>query len=338
MRTFLNFNKLTKIILLVVYTALLSLIVVLSINVSDKTNSFKEFTDKPYDDILSVNVNMVEKRASAVENSNNHESTVYDFYLFVTKNEICKVENLYGYLAVKSKNGDIRYHETTSAKTLDNGTYTNGNMYFLNTTSKKIAYKEYAKAENDKEIFYDFTPETIYLKLQYDVTLEGKTTESRELNYQTNISKINTKEFKSYEKREINSDDYIVTGDENFKIRVTQSTDKNDHSKITSKEIKISRLGIANESSLNGKKVKDIDLTIIGEILNKDMVTSGFDEFIHMFTFKGAFSQTRNMTSTRYCDFNIDYNIDKLYFNAIVTYDDNSTKLTQFYIDVKDIK
>lgn len=338
MNTFLKFNKLTKVILLVAYTIVLSLIVVLTINLCDKSKSFKEYTDKPYDDILSVNVNMIEKRASAAENKNDHESSVYDFYLFITKNEVCTVENLMGYLAVKSKNGDIRYHETTNGKTLANGTYTNGSMYFLTTSSKKVAYKEFEKNDKGKEVFNDFTPDTIYLKLMYDVTIDGKEKESRELNYQTKISNINTKQFSNYEQRSISSDNFIVTDDENFKVRITKSIDKNDHSKITNREIKISRLGIANEANLNGKKVKDIDLSIVGMINNNDMITKGFDEYIRLFTFKGAFSQTRNMTNTRYCDFNIDYNIEKLYFTALVTYDDNTTKLTQYFINVNDIK
>ena len=338
MNAFLKLNKLTKVILLIVYTIALSLIVILTINLCDHTKKFKEYTDKPYDDVLSVNINMIEKRTSAAETDNEHEKSIYDFYLFVTKNEICRVENLYGYIAVKSKDGKIRYHETTNSKTLDNGTYTNGQMYFLNTSSHMLSYKEYTEDENEKLIFNDFTPDTIYLKLAYDVTFEGKETEARELNYQTKVSNVNTKAFSSYEERKVNSDNFVAVGDENFKFRITSSTSKNDDKKITDKEIKISSLGIANEDALGDKKVKDIDLVVMGEILNKDMITKGFDNYIRLFSFKGAFNQNRNMTSVRYSDFNIDYNIEKLYFTAIVTYDDDTTKLTQYYINVNNIK
>ena len=333
-------NKLTKIFILVVYTIVIFSASFLIARVSSKVNRFVEYTTTPYNEDITVNTQVMEFRQSTKETNTDYEYSKYDLYLFITKLKVCTISNLYAYVGVESEESNYTYTESSSSRTMSNGTYTLSAIS-LSNSSTEFAYKK-VEEKDGKVVETNHTPKKIYVKIAYDVQYgeKGKK-ENKELNYMFEYKDIDTKKFDNYEKRLVlvKESGYIDSKDDIFKIKMTHTTTDATSTKPEYDNIKLNFLEINTSKLENDETVVDSSINIYGLVGNEKNVTSKyFSKYVKLFSYNGYLNLERSIRTTRTVAIDKNYEIDKLYVTAEIKLSSGKTVKTNYFVDVKDLK
>lgn len=331
-------NKLLKTIIFIAYTFVIFLVAMLIINFTTGSRKFSEYTTTPYNDDITVNVQMLENRESNRVNKDKNEYSYYDLRLFVRKKENKAMQNIYAYACVESEGG-YKYIQTTSAKTMGDGTWYNRTMYLLNS-STKFAYNQVVTDEDGNKTHENFIPKTVYLKISYEIENDNDVFETRSLNYMFNYEEIKQNDYKDYEKRNVNEKDIAYANDV-FKIKLTHQVEKTPEDKNKTKK-NVDKLVISNLEAVGANlpknvSIENIDLAVEGVIENEEMITEGFSKYVRFFTYSGALMTSIPVNATRDISFDNKYQISKLYFTANILLSNGEKVTTKYYVDMKDV-
>lgn len=334
-------NNLTKVAILAIYAILLFVLSYFIISGANKSvKRFTAYSETPYNDDITINAQVIETRRSKEESADKYEYSKFDVYLYLTKKVQSEITNLYSYVCSES---DHRYSyiQTSTSKSMKESSYTSSTTSFLNS-STAFAYIQVNTDENGKVKSVDnLIPETIYIKVAYDITYpDDETTYKHELNYKFDVKKINFKDFNKYEKRSIGST-YIDNADDPFKIKIYKTITTSDDSKVTFENYKLSILEVDADNMAENQVIDSIDLTIYGKISNEEMLTDkNFEKYVRFFTYSGSLN--RGVRTIRTATINKNYAIDRLYVTAVVTISDiqthkTSTVKVNYYVDSADL-
>ncbi len=342
-------NKLLKTIILIAYTFVIFLGAILIIYLSTNSKQFAEYTTDPYNKDLNLNVQMMEVRMSENDESNktDYEYSKYDLKLFVRRTAEEYISDMYAYVCVESKDGK-KYIETTSPKQMGQGTWQSTTMYLLNA-SYEFAYNKIVKEAEDSEKLKqeNFIPEKVYIKVVYEIDLkeavDGKKTETRELNYMFEVDEINQKNYSSYEKRDIlngNVDKgYIDYKEDLLKIKLTHELVEADtKSEVDKNKFNFNRLEANVKTLADGVTIERMNLVIEAEITNTELVNDKyFSNYIRLFTYNGALVRSIPISTIRDVSIDEAYGIEKLYFTINLELSNGEKVATNFYVLVDEL-
>lgn len=332
-------NRLTKIIILTVYTLVLLAGAIFIVSKNSVTKGFEEYQTTPYNDDIALNVQMYETRTTASENESDYEYTKYDLKMIVRKNLNTSISNVYTFVCVESEDG-YKYTETSSAKKLDKGTWYNSSFSLTNST-QEFAYRKVTKDDKGNVNFENFTPKTIYIKVAYDIEVVDEdgdeVIEDRTLNYKFDFKELTHEEYNKYEKREVTSGD-IDCKEEFIKLKFSKtlkevsSTNKNE--KIT---YSFDKVELLEDKLPKDVSVEKINIIVDAEVLNKTSSSKYFSNYVRLFNYNGALQINKDIGTKRDCSLETSYGVEKLYFTIESLLSNGETVKTTFYIDVKDL-
>lgn len=327
-------NKLLKTLLLAVYAVLMFGLVIILANTTNKPKRFSEYKTIPYDDNISLNVQVMEIRQSKEETGTDYEYSKYDVYFIVTKRVDASISGMNAYIANDSGK-EIKYQQSASEKTMAKTTKQVTNFYILNS-SLEFAYNKIT-VEEEKVTHDNQKPETLYIKLVYDIVYtsdEDAEPKTCELNYKFDYKDVDATKFVNYEKRDITGN-YIDYKDDPIKIKLVNSQSESNN--ITKNNFKVSIVDV-NKAGLGDKKIDKIDLQIFGEVTNLQMVNEKyFSKYIKFFTYNGAIVEGTAISTSRTSAFNADYNVEKIYVTATISYTDGSNSLVNYYVNLSEL-
>lgn len=337
-------NKLLKTIILAVYTIVLFSLTVLVINNSFKPNRLKGYSNSPSDEFITMNAQVIEVRKTAKEEESDYEYTKYDLRLFLTKLKNVAIENIYAFVTVETKNGKYSYTETSSSRSMGEGTYQNSAISFLNA-STAFAYKKATVEDEKLKEFKDYTPSKIAIKLNYDVKVDKKTVDSNgapitvkenehhELNYIFDYDQVKVNQFSKYEEREVTSDGFKVNT-EPFQLKVLRTTSTT----ANTETYKVYALKTVKENLPEGVTIKKANVVVTGVVTNKDAITSEyFDEYVNLFTYNGAMNAERPITTSRDTTISRDYKIEKIYITSTIELSNGKKVNTNYCVPVTNL-
>lgn len=325
-------NKLFKVLTLAIYSIALLLITILVMNGTSKVKRFNDYSNIPYNDDITVNVQVIENRQTAIERDSDYEYSKYDVYLFVTKKQGSVISNMYSYIAVENNDKKFGYYETSSSKSMSKGVTQNTTMSFLNSSTAFSYHQITIEQENNKEKIknIDYSPKRIMVKIAYDIEYESVpgVTESKELNYYFDFKEENIKKFNEYENRVVDS--YIEGTDDVFKLKITRALDS--ENKTTT--FKCSYLGKV-ESKLEDK-IKIVNFTVYGKINNEECVSKYFSEYIRIFTYHGALNDYA-INTTRSNKLSDEFDIETLYVTATFELENGTQIVNSYFLNVDEL-
>ena len=332
-------NNSIKIMILVLYTIAIFVVAILIVNSSNKqTKRFEGYSSVPYNDDITLNVQVLENRQSTKETKTDYEYSKYDVYLFVTKKIEGDITDLYVYLSSKSGK-NYSYTETATSKSIKGtASYQSSAISMLNSTTP-FAYVQVLVDDdgNIKEV-NDKAPEEMYVKVSYKVQYSGEEKiNEKELNYKFSFDdlKIKTSEFEKYEAREIGTT-YIKGQDDKLNIKVYKTVTDATSTLPAFDNFKISIVDTNADNMEANTTINKIDMSVYGVITNKNNITSKyFDEYVRLFYYTG--SVNRGIRATRTATISQEYGIEKLYFTINVELNNGKTYNYKYYVNVNDL-
>lgn len=354
-------NNLVKLGLLVLVALVLFGLAIFIIHVAEKkTNRFAEYSTNPYNDDITVNVQVIETRQNPKESNYKYEYSKYDVYLFVTKKTTedvvtKEISGIYTYLCSKSGK-KYNYTQTQTSKKMSATSYSTSTMSLLNSTIP-FAYFDVVTDEDGKVKSIDNRkPEEMYVKVAYSVKTERKVRDAdgnvvkngdddvtetveytAELNYKFNIEELKIKDLSNYEKRELNGSN-VVSGDDLFKLGIYRSVTAADEEakKGAYDNFKINKLETNADKMPANVFIDNIYLSIYGEIGNESLISSEyFNKYVRLFVYTGSLA--RAVSAIRTATILQEYNIQKLYVSAVVKTTDGKTYTTKYYLNVSEL-
>lgn len=346
-------NNLIKVAFLVLYTVVIFLIAIFIVNgANKKSNRFPEpsknassedltsyYSTVPYNEDITVNVQVIENRESTKETKTSYEYTKYDVYLFVTKKIEGDITNLYAYLC--SKSGEYySYTETSTSKSIKGtSSYQSSAISMLNS-STEFAYLRIMVDEVGKLVSVnDRRPEEMYVKVAYDVQYSGEEKiNSKELNYKFRFDelKLDLSKLDSFEQREIGTT-YIKGESDRVKIKAFRTTTAATDTKPAFDNFKISIIDTNADNMEANVLIDKVTMSVYGVVTNEKQITSKyFDKYVRLFHYSGSLN--RGIRATRTATISQDYGIEKLYFSIKVDTTDGNSYNYNYYVNVSDLQ
>lgn len=316
-------SKITKFLLAILYCTVLFIGVYFIVEGSTKPKRFKEYTDKPYNEDLYMNVQVYEVRQDKEETKTDFEYVKYDMGVSFYKQQAgSNISNLYVYVGTKTKDGKYSYNYSRSSSTLSSGTYKTGAIQLLNS-STQFAYKKITKDDNNKIIIEDYTPEEVYVKVKYNISYKddpNQVVHAKELNYKFKFKELDTNDFKNYEQLTINYDvsnsKFITTSDSVFSLKVKHTEKDKTSSTVAYDSYTFSKFEMKNAKLEEGENILDSRLSIYGKIDNSNSTDSKyFNNYIRLFSNYGAKERSTYVSSERLVNISKSYGVKTLYFN-----------------------
>lgn len=338
MKTLSNISNKIKILILVLYSALAIVVAFLIVDKATQVNLFEQYTNKPYDDVVKVNYQLKEVRKSSVENNTDYESTTYELYASVTKDnenekaKQTKISNIRFFVSGETTNGKIVFDEALRDGSIsETSTYpyrTSTNLAANNTFVKKITITEDKNEKTMKE------PAQIYFRVTYTATETGQTAQNKEVLYSASVSNIEKINFSSFEERQV-VEGKITNDAEPFDLTITKKlTTENTTSSTSVKKDNIRTALDLNNPNLAGKKVKDAKIEVYGKIKNDNKDNeNNFADYLRVVAYYGTILSVTSIETT----IDESYEINDLYVLAHVEYTDGTEQNVQYKININDL-
>ena len=330
-----SFCKL-KIIILIVYTAIVVLLTALIVNGKSETNYFDKYSDKPYNDHINITVKIKENRESSYKTKTEYETATFYIGGYVQKGAAykkAKYSNITFSLIGANKDGKISFDETTTTLSLSESNTTGQTS--SSSISASSMFKRKITIENEKPIDNNNLAVVLGIKIKYTIeyneeatnedgsinyvyksssTKEVKTINS-EITYKFNLTQIEDVEssFNQYEVRNLkgtvveNTKDPIdLTIDPNFnKESTTTGSVKND---------KITFTPSLNNPNLAGEEIDCFSLEIFGKVLNDEKDKDNlFPDYIRVYSAFGRELSTSQAGRLAAVEMDEKYDISELY-------------------------
>lgn len=329
-------NKIVKIIILIVYTLCVLGVGIYFISNKKVTKNFDEYTVIPYNDDITINVQALETRSTSKINNGGYDYSRYDLKFVVRKVADSDIKNLRAYVTAESNHGH-KYVETTSGKTMATGNVTNTTM---SLGTKEYAYQKVTTNENGEKSFEDYKPKKFYIKISYEikVTKDGeKVFEQRTLNYKFNIESLE-KNYSTYTEKAVNKNSSYIDNPIDFlKMKLRHSVKTDTDKKIDKDVFIFDELELVSKNLPENTKIKDLKISIDGNVVNKEVNTKYFSEYIRLFDYNGALDAGKSISTNREVTIESAYQIEQLFVTINATLSDGTVKTSCFYINVKDL-
>lgn len=324
-------NKLFKVLVLAIYSITLLFITIVVMNGTSKAKRFEDYSDTPYNDDITLNVQVLENRQTAAEREKDYEYSKFDIYLFITKRQDSVISNMYSYIAVQNKDKKFGYSETNSSKSMSKGVTQNTTMSFLNSSTAFSYHEITVEKDNNKDKIknIDYSPKKIMVKVAYDIEYDSNPgiVESKEFNYSFEYKEENTKKFGDYTNRTINN--YIEGPDDVFKLKITKTLDS--EQKTTYKCSYFGQIADKLEA-----KIKTVNFSVYGKATNEKCVSKYFGDYIRIFTYHGALNNYA-INTTRSNKLSDDFGIEKLFVTASFELENGKVIVNSYYLNVNDL-
>lgn len=346
-------NKL-RIIILVVYTALLTAIVgILLATSSSSKNRFVGYTQTPGDENIQLNLEMLENRSSSKVTDTAHEKSYYDMYVYLSKYDSnAMITNIRVYVGIETEENEFRYVENSSnPKKLESTYVTTVSVPFLNSSSSFCVHQFKNDSATSTEVETNQVPKKIYVRVLYNISSEKN---EKEIKYLCNTSKIES--FSTQEKyvqKDYTSGMMTNTGEVfdyslafgEKDLSVGSYSDKTTPGKyidltkfmINAKNLDSVDIKENGEELDNTKKIVNCNLEIFGKCSKLDSTNTEkkFSEYIRLFSYFGYVPTTSGtVISSKRNAYDVSYNIEKLFVKASVTLANKKTVTYTYQINI----
>ncbi len=333
MKVISKLNTTTKILILVLYVLVLSLITFGVSKINFDKNVYENYGIVPGDENMGLSIRLKERR-TAPTSSSEIESQYWDFQVYLhLKDQNAIYRNVTIYTAILRKNGTYKYEEKTasiltgiqnpnniSGSTSDRGIYSS-----YAATSKTITYD----SSTEEYTIKDGTPEKIYVKVVYEIFGNN---EKKSFTYQCDVINSYDVDFGKYEKTSL-TDSYIDLKNNNevlkIKLRTTLSETDNDVYRFN---VEYNPL---DENEIN--KIKDVKLALFLETTNTENDKNDYvNNYIEFVQYYGAlpYLYTIPQVSTEY---NSMFDASNLYVYVEINDINGRGNVNKIYIPISEL-
>ena len=334
-------NTTTKILLLAIYVAILTSLILIVSGINKTTNPYKDYGTNPRDENMDISIRLKERR-TAPSGSNDLEDQYWDLQVYLhLKDQNAIYRNVTVYTAIEKNDGTFKYEEKTVSvltgvnadKTLTDATTDRNVFSSYGATSKTMVYdsttKEYTKN--------DGAPDKIYVKVVYTIREDSKE-EQKELTYQCDVIKSTEEDFTKYQQTEIyknEKEEYVDLNIENSPLSVKVKTTLVENEK----ESDTYRINLYcdpyDEEGNNRMKSAAVALFLKSKNLKSDK-DNYFSDYIEFVQYYGAipYLYTIPQLATAYVG---DYDVDNLYVYTNINYVNGKTDTSKVYIPVSEL-
>ena len=334
-------NTTTKILLLAIYVAILTSLILIVSGINKTTNPYKDYGTNPSDENMDISIRLKERR-TAPSGSNDLEDQYWDLQVYLhLKDQNAIYRNVTVYTAIEKNDGTFKYEEKTVSvltgvnadKTLTDATTDRNVFSSYGATSKTMVYdsttKEYTKN--------DGAPDKIYVKVVYTIREDSKE-EQKELTYQCDVIKSTEEDFTKYQQTEIykkEKEEYVDLNIENSPLSVKVKTTLVENEK----ESDTYRINLYcdpyDEEGNNRMKSAAVALFLKSKNLKSDK-DNYFSDYIEFVQYYGAipYLYTIPQLATAYVG---DYDVDNLYVYTNINYANGKTDTSKVYIPVSEL-
>ena len=334
-------NTTTKILLLAIYVAILTSLILIVSGINKATNPYKDYSTNPSDENMDISIRLKERR-TAPSGSNDLEDQYWDLQVYLhLKDQNAIYRNVTVYTAIEKNDGTFKYEEKTVSvltgvnadKTLTDATTDRNVFSSYGATSKTMVYdsttKEYTKN--------DGAPDKIYVKVVYTIREDSKE-EQKELTYQCDVIKSTEEDFTKYQQTEIykkEKEEYVDLNIENSPLSVKVKTTLVENEK----ESDTYRINLYcdpyDEEGNNRMKSAAVALFLKSKNLKSDK-DNYFSDYIEFVQYYGAipYLYTIPQLATAYVG---DYDVDNLYVYTNINYVNGKTDTSKVYIPVSEL-
>ena len=334
-------NTTTKILLLAIYVAILTSLILIVSGINKATNPYKDYGTNPSDENMDISIRLKERR-TAPSGSNDLEDQYWDLQVYLhLKDQNAIYRNVTVYTAIEKNDGTFKYEEKTVSvltgvnadKTLTDATTDRNVFSSYGATSKTMVYdsttKEYTKN--------DGAPDKIYVKVVYTIREDSKE-EQKELTYQCDVIKSTEEDFTKYQQTEIyknEKEEYVDLNIENSPLSVKVKTTLVENEK----ESDTYRINLYcdpyDEEGNNRMKSAAVALFLKSKNLKSDK-DNYFSDYIEFVQYYGAipYLYTIPQLATAYVG---DYDVDNLYVYTNINYVNGKTDTSKVYIPVSEL-
>ena len=334
-------NTTTKILLLAIYVAILTSLILIVSGINKATNPYKDYGTNPSDENMDISIRLKERR-TAPSGSNDLEDQYWDLQVYLhLKDQNAIYRNVTVYTAIEKNDGTFKYEEKTVSvltgvnadKTLTDATTDRNVFSSYGATSKTMVYdsttKEYTKN--------DGAPDKIYVKVVYTIREDSKE-EQKELTYQCDVIKSTEEDFTKYQQTEIyknEKEEYVDLNIENSPLSVKVKTTLVENEK----ESDTYRINLYcdpyDEEGNNRMKSAAVALFLKSKNLKSDK-DNYFSDYIEFVQYYGAipYLYTIPQLATAYVG---DYDVDNLYVYTNINYANGKTDTSKVYIPVSEL-
>ena len=334
-------NTTTKILLLAIYVAILTSLILIVSGINKATNPYKDYGTNPSDENMDICIRLKERR-TAPSGSTDLEDQYWDLQVYLhLKDQNTIYRNVTVYTVIEKNDGTFKYEEKTVSvltgvnadKTLTDATTDRNVFSSYGATSKTMVYdsttKEYTKN--------DGAPDKIYVKVVYTIREESKE-ERKELTYQCDVIKSTEEDFTKYQQTEIykkEKEEYVDLNIENSPLSVKVKTTLVENEK----ESDTYRINLYcdpyDEEGNNRMKSAAGALFLKSKNLKSDK-DNYFSDYIEFVQYYGAipYLYTIPQLATAYVG---DYDVDNLYVYTNINYANGKTDTSKVYIPVSEL-
>lgn len=330
-------NKI-KILILVLYTALVLMIAIFIVNKSTATKILDGYSDKTYDEYVNLTVRMYEERKTATENKDDYDSVTYNIRAFVEKKEAAKdheIKDIRYYVTGINRKGKMIFDEPSASRTYKiskTGSYSNTGS--TNIVENKIFKQSITIDSTTKEeTITDNEPIKLYIKVTYVIALE-KEDVRKEIKSEIEISNIQKEDFDSYESTVIVSNKVKNDSEAiDVEIEVDRATEKS--TADSAKKDNFDFETYLNTVYLGDKKIDRFSVEIFGKLNNvKSKDNKLFSEYVRLYTSYGS-TLTRVGTTLSYVKIDESYEVKELFIKTIVIFTDGTSSQKTLKVEVK---
>lgn len=328
-------NNTGKILVLIVYIAILSGILLLAGSFKSDSKIYTDYSNIPGDENIDIAVRIKERR-TLPSSENEKETQYWDLQVYLhLKDQSAIYRNVTVYTAILKKDGTYKYEEKTASvltgienpNNITGSTSDRGIFSSYSTTSKTMVYnsstKEYTK--NDGE------PDKIFVKVVYEIREEGKKDEKKSFTYQCDIINVDEVDFNKFDSTTTNDSKNIVLNgiEEILKAKVRTELKEN----VT--ETDTYRLNVTYNPLEDDKKVvESASIALFLGIKNTESDTENyFEDYIEFAQYHGTlpYLYTIPQVATAYSG---SFEMDNLYVYAKLNNTNGTVDESKVFIPV----
>ena len=328
-------NNTGKILVLIVYIAILSGILLLAGSFKSDSKIYTDYSNIPGDENIDIAVRIKERR-TLPSSENEKETQYWDLQVYLhLKDQSAIYRNVTVYTAILKKDGTYKYEEKTASvltgienpNKITGSTSDRGIFSSYSTTSKTMVYnsstKEYTK--NDGE------PDKIFVKVVYEIREEGKKDEKKSFTYQCDIINVDEVDFNKFDSTTTNDSKNIVLNgiEEILKAKVRTELKEN----VT--ETDTYRLNVTYNPLEDDKKVvESASIALFLGIKNTESDTENyFEDYIEFAQYHGTlpYLYTIPQVATAYSG---SFEMDNLYVYAKLNNTNGTVDESKVFIPV----
>lgn len=330
-------NKI-KILILILYTALVLMLAILIINKSTTTKILNGYSDKTYDEYVNLTVRMYEERKTSTENKGDYDSTTYNIRAFVEKKEAAKnweIKDIKYYVTGINRKGKMIFDEPSTSRTYKiSKTSTYSSTGSTSIIENKI-FKQSITVDSttEEETIVDNEPIKLYIKVTYVINLEDEDVK-KEIKSEIKFSNIQKENFDNYESTSIVNNKLENNSEAiDVEMEVNRATEKS-----TSESAKKDNFDFEtylNTAYLGDKKIERFSVEVFGKLNNvKSKDNKLLSEYVRLYTSYGS-TLTRVGTTLSYVKIDESYEVKELFIKTIVIFTDGTSSQKTLKVEIK---